>query len=438
VEYDLRQERVRCLQPPSAVGFCGSSWAFAAVGAFEKQLCKLTDGPVPQPISRQWLLNCATGSCGCDGGSVSQVHSTLLKYGSVAGSCLQYTSGINNVPTGEPLGSRYCRFSVVSKCQERRYFARHPNAYELQATPLVTNGIPSDATQWLTGERAVQVAILSYGAVVTSMRVYADFLSYLTGVYQQRSADFQGKSAIQLIGWGVEPRSGSPYWIAEGNWGPKWGENQYLRACSVRDCAGEFCPLDNLNPTCSDSAVWVDPQGYDCSWYTKNDPGCAIYVDTGQRAHCRQSCKTCKALPLPQGEVCGFFRILRGVNHCGVEELAAHTFVEMYSPSTEFVSSTNADCIDRPAWNDGYGNGCDWYKGRQCRSLPDVGQIFNCPKACGTCGTISRVQRASSRWQTSTSNSAQRLFQLSLFTSSLLVVTFLIHGREHRAGISVD
>jgi len=160
------------------------------------------------------------------------------------------------------MGSAYCRQSAIATCTGRRFFARHPNPYEVQSAPLILNGVPSDATQWLSGERAISIAIISYGAVVSTMRVYSDFLGYLTGVYQRRSADFQGRTAVQLIGWGVEPSSGAPYWLAESNWGQKWGESQYFKACSVRDCWGEFCPPDNMNPTCSDSAAWADTQGY--------------------------------------------------------------------------------------------------------------------------------------------------------------------------------
>lgn len=295
----------------------------------------------------------------------------------------------------------------------------------MQAAPIVINGIPSDATQWLSGERAILTAILAYGAVASTMRVYADFLNYVGGVYKLRSADYQGKSAVQLIGWGVEPKSGTPYWIAEGNFGPKWGENQKLQACSVRDCTGEFCPLDNLNPTCSDSAMWRDKQGFGCAWYTQNDPGCALFKDTGQRANCKQSCKTCDALPLPDGELCGYFRILRGVNHCSIEELAAHGFAHVYSPSSEFTSASNGNCVDQVSWNDGFGRGCDWYAGRQCKALPDVGQLFNCPASCGTCGMKSRLQRASDGWQAA--GSAHRFAQLSAW--SMVALSLVLQSK---------
>merc|ERR1711865_461309 len=350
-------------------------------------------------------------------------HTALLRYGIIPESCLPYISGATHAPTGEPMGSAYCRQSAIATCTGRRFFARHPNPYEVQSAPLTLNGVPSDATQWLSGERAIKIAIISYGAVVSTMRVYSDFLGYLTGVYQRRSADFQGRTAVQLIGWGVEPSSGAPYWLAESNWGQKWGESQYFKACSVRDCWGEFCPPDNLNPTCSDSAAWADTQGYNCAWYTKNDPGCTLYVDQGQRSNCAQSCKTCPPLPLPAGEICGFFRIQRGNNHCGIEEPAAHTFAQVYSSSTEFGSSSPAGCADKPAWNDGYGRGCDWYAARQCRSLPDVGQLFNCPVTCGTCSVPSRVQGAYKGWRQRTSNSARRLLQAGLITTLLPLVT---------------
>merc|ERR1712064_248548 len=112
------------------------------------------------------------------------------------------------------------------------------------------------------------------------------------------------------------------------------------------------CPPDNGNSQCSDSPEWHDTKGNNCAWYTKNDHGCSIYANEGQRQHCKKSCKTCEAPGLQPGEVCGFFRILRGENHCGVEQSAAYAFSSLYSSSQELEEGTSSpQCQGRLDWN---------------------------------------------------------------------------------------
>lgn len=410
-EYCLFRDRPACAKPAQGHGFCGSSWAFAAVGAFEKQLCRLSDRPVPEVLSRQWPLSCAVRANGCDGGSLQEVHAALLEHGAVTQDCVAYISGPTHSisgdpgsPDGNPLGSSYCREAMLDGCAGRRFYARDPDAYEWsQSSAMLALSSVSSGTQWLSGERAISTAILSYGAVATMLDVFADLYAYTGGVYQRSSRDFQGRTAVQLLGWGVEPSSGVTYWVAEASWGPKWGENQQFGKCSIQDCRGEFCPDDNGNPNCFDSTSWTDRQGYNCAWYTQNDPGCAIYKDVGQRANCNKSCKTCASPALSPGEWCGFFRILRGQNHCGVEALASHAFAMVYSASVEetpagAAAGSAASCADRGEWNDGFGRGCSWYAGRGCQAFPDVGQLYNCPTSCNTCGAVPRVSQTRAGW----------------------------------------
>jgi len=237
-EYDFRRDHSECLKPARGQGFCGSSYVLAALGAFEKQFCRHSPGHATKVQSAQWAFNCAIDSCGCDGGSVDKVHEALLYHGSVSEECLPYVSGQIHGPSGNPLGNDYCREALLSECGKARLYARNADAYELAGTSTQAGygGWSAGMTQWLSGERAIIVAILSYGAVTSTMRVYTDLFSYTTGIYERTSKDFQGRSAVQLMGWGVEPKSGTSYWIGEHSWGPKWGENQRLEACSIQDC----------------------------------------------------------------------------------------------------------------------------------------------------------------------------------------------------------
>lgn len=52
--------------------------------------------------------------------------------------------------------------------------------------------------------------------------MYADFLSYKSGVYQHMSGQELGGHAIKILGWGVE--NSTPYWLVANSWNEDWGD----------------------------------------------------------------------------------------------------------------------------------------------------------------------------------------------------------------------
>jgi len=76
-------------------------------------------------------------------------------------------------------------------------------------------------------EAAIQTEIMTNGPVEAAFTVYADFLSYKTGVYQYTSGDALGGHAIRILGWGVE--NGTPYWEVANSWNTDWGNQGYFR-----------------------------------------------------------------------------------------------------------------------------------------------------------------------------------------------------------------
>lgn len=412
--YDLRQLFPRCGLAPRAMGQCSASYVFAAVGAFEKQLCKLTKGSISVSFSKQHILDCAWTARGCHGGSVFDAHSAMLRAGAlVTESCVPYTSGKKlgddsaSLDDSPPLGS--CP-SVGSDCS-RRFAARLPSPAEMTYQTRLSSSLPGvAATNILVGETGMQAGILIYGAIVATFALYSDFVSYKGGIFSGQQVDETyrlGNHAVQLIGWGVDT-AGSKYWIAENSWGASWGENQYLQPCSVTDCQGPFCQSSkNFKAAdCSDSAIWRDEFGNGCDWYTLNDLGCKLHPDSGQIQNCPRVCGHCPALAPQTGEICGYFRIARGQNTLGIEAFAAHTYVAGHSPAEDAVATLAGTCGDDPSWKDYLNKGCAWYGVQDpgCMKLQDVGQRVFCRQTCRTCPKdLARVRTPASVAEDSTS-----------------------------------
>ncbi|VDM50133.1 unnamed protein product [Toxocara canis] len=117
-------------------------------------------------------------------------------------------------------------------------------------------GVDDDVT-------AIQKEILSRGPVEVAFEVYEDFLMYDGGVYVHTGGKIGGGHAVKMLGWGVE--QGVPYWLVANSWNTDWGED-------------------------------------------------------GMRFH--QSRSLFHHLSLmhqPVNGTCRFFRILRGVDECGIE-----------------------------------------------------------------------------------------------------------------------
>ena len=67
--------------------------------------------------------------------------------------------------------------------------------------------------------------IATKGPVVAGMAVYADFVSYRSGVYRRTSNVLRGYHAVSVIGYD----DGLQCWIAKNSWGTGWGESGFFK-----------------------------------------------------------------------------------------------------------------------------------------------------------------------------------------------------------------
>jgi hypothetical protein len=70
------------------------------------------------------------------------------------------------------------------------------------------------------------------------IKVYADFLTYKSGVYQHKTGQFLGGHAVKIIGWGVE--NGVKYWLVANSWNADWGDHGFFKIIrGVDECGFE-------------------------------------------------------------------------------------------------------------------------------------------------------------------------------------------------------
>ena len=64
---------------------------------------------------------------------------------------------------------------------------------------------------------------LQKGPLVTTLSVYADFMSYGGGVYKHVTGDELGGHAISIVGYDDTKQA----FIVRNSWGQEWGENGF-------------------------------------------------------------------------------------------------------------------------------------------------------------------------------------------------------------------
>jgi C1A family cysteine protease len=180
-------------------GNCGSCWAFATTAALESQVLIGNNTPGQNNtlnLSEQLLVSCG-GAGNCGGGYIDKAANYVRDMGLPADTCFPYTATNN---------------SCASACADWTNNAYHINGWHWVATtsPSVD---------------ALKNALVTYGPLVTTMDVYADFFNYKSGVYSYVSGTYQGGHAILLIGY----NDSGQYFIAKNSWGAGWGESGYFR-----------------------------------------------------------------------------------------------------------------------------------------------------------------------------------------------------------------
>ncbi len=186
------------MTPVRDQGSCGSCWAFSTLGSLEAMIKLYNSDPYMNlDLSEQDLVSCtATGSCAYGGFQLFAAN-YIKASGVVDEACFPYIAQEGD-----------CK----NKCS-------NPTLKEyIKDAGMV--GFFSIAT-----EEDIKAALIKYGPIPSSMKVYSDFYAYKGGVYQKTAnATEEGWHAIVIIGWDDAKNA----WICKNSWGDDFGDKGYF------------------------------------------------------------------------------------------------------------------------------------------------------------------------------------------------------------------
>jgi len=229
--FDSRMQWPLCssIQAVRDQSACGSCFAFGAVEAMSDRICIVKNMNVSLS-SADAAFCCDSCGDGCNGGYPSAVWQYWQDTGIVEEGCWPYPLAScdhhqNNTKNPCP-SQEYPSAPCPSQCDSS--WSGPSWSADLQKASSVYN---VDG-----GETAIMQEIYSHGPVETAFTVYADFLSYTSGVYQYTWGDELGGHAVKIIGWGSS--NGVKYWIAANSWNVHFGEKGFFRILRGTDDCG--------------------------------------------------------------------------------------------------------------------------------------------------------------------------------------------------------
>jgi C1A family cysteine protease len=175
-------------------GNCGSCVAYSTIGTLETQMNISRSSPfLNMRYSTDMLFACGGGSCE-SGWFPSSAASFLQGTGVADEACMPATMSATGVDA-----------SCDMKCGDAGS----------RSQKVASVNTPRDVD-------AVKQA-LKHGPLVTTLDVYADFITYGSGVYKHTTGDYMGGHAVSIVGFDDSKQA----WIIRNSWGSDWGDHGF-------------------------------------------------------------------------------------------------------------------------------------------------------------------------------------------------------------------
>lgn len=206
--------------PVKDQGDCGSCWAFATAETLESHYAIKTK--YLNILSEQQILDCTPnpdqcgGTGGCGGATAELGFAKIIQMGGLASEWTYPYISYN--------GSNY-------KCSSEKFV---PIATMTSYVNIPTNDY-----------NVMIYSLASYGPLVVSVDA-SSWFSYESGIFDgcnQTNPDLD--HAVQLVGMDFSSL-GEYWWIVRNSWGPKWGEEGYIRLAKSSNvtCGIDLTPND--------------------------------------------------------------------------------------------------------------------------------------------------------------------------------------------------
>lgn len=207
---DWRRPCPTCRDLVKNEGNCGSSYAFAAIGALEGALMRKYSKQ--QDLSEQQIIDCSRSRVndGCGGGLVTETFEYIIRNG-----------GINSQ-------SDYPYTGRVGTC---KYNSTRIAGYITSYTVLPDGD-----------EKALTEAIASIGPIAAAIDAGTIESMYSGGIYNDPNCNSNNLNhAVLIVGYGEE--NGEPYYLVKNSWGTGWGEGGYFR---IARNSGNMCGIASM------------------------------------------------------------------------------------------------------------------------------------------------------------------------------------------------
>jgi len=221
---------------------CGSCWAFGSASSFESRACIATGLDTKYSVEDTAFCQGIFGAGnGCNGGNSAWGYfkntgvptgGDYTDIGSES-TCQPYSLApcAHHVPATEKYpacpSSEYDSPKCKKSCSESSY-----------PTDLKSDRLHAATTFSVRGEEKIMQSLVSEGPMYVAFTVYADFPTYMSGVYKHTSGSALGGHAVTLVGYGT--LDGEKYWKVKNSWNEDWGNGgHFLIARGTNECGIE-------------------------------------------------------------------------------------------------------------------------------------------------------------------------------------------------------
>jgi PGF-pre-PGF domain-containing protein len=191
------------ITPVKDQGYCGSCWAFSAVGTVEAKYNILKNNSRLDPdLSEQYLVSDCCADCGNCAGGDNVLALNYIKHQGISDEyCFPYIAND----------------SACNRCAD--YAQRLWNLSGGNYSIYWYNFTTDELKEW----------ILKYGPLSVAVGIGNEYGGYFDGDIYRCTDDSGPNHAVVLIGYNDTGNVTTSYWIIKNSWGTGWGENGYYK-----------------------------------------------------------------------------------------------------------------------------------------------------------------------------------------------------------------